>query len=288
MKVNPSVKPPNNSFNSDRLFRCRSKAGRLSLALTTRAKHAMWWQSEEEVLKRIATNKMCLANCVSFALETAFPYPESRFANDILISTNVPRTGLGLEPERKPGDIDVLIIPFHDSEYYFERSIAIEVKVLRPSIARPSRNVNSMGIKQVSGLLRDGFPFVGLLHIAVPEKSPAELWWNVPMIAGTLKPSGEVVETGEHVFIDPLPIITAERQEGRIAAAGLPIESGFCSIGLNLSLDYESFSGGTTGFDKPGMPNPQRSQKLLAAIERCLNIHRGNFSEVQWFGKSRS
>jgi len=248
----------------------------------------MWLRSEEEIIKRIVANKTSLANCVRFALNAAFPYPEHQFANDVLISVNVPRAQLGLDPERKPGDIDLLIIPFNDYRYHFERSIAIEVKVLRPTIAKPSRNSNSMGFKQTSGLLQDGFPFVGLLHIAVPETTPAEFCWDVPMIANTLGPNGELVETGERVVIDPFPIITAQRQEGRINALGLPVEAGFKSIGLNLSRDGEDFSGGTVGFEKTGGPNPQLSQELLAAIEEYLNNHRGSFSEVRWFDKGCS
>lgn len=248
----------------------------------------MWRQSEEKILKRIIANRACLANCINFSLNSAFPYPEHQFANDVLIFLSVPRAELGLDPERKPGDVDLLVVPFDHSQYHFERSIAIEVKVVRPTIKKPSRNVNSMGLKQVSGLLRDGFPFVGLLHVALPEATPEEHCWDLPLIANTLGPNGELVETGERVAIDPFPIITAQRQEGRIATMGLPVEVGFCSIGLNLSTDGEGFSGGTVGFDKPGKLNPQISHELLKAIEKYLDNHRGSFSEVRWFDKGRS
>lgn len=248
-------------------------------------KNAMWLRSEEEIIKRIVANRTALANSVSFALNSAFPYPEHQFANDVLVSVNVPRAHLGLDPEQKPGDIDLHLIPFNDYRYHFERSVAIEVKVLRPTIAKPSRNVNSMGFKQASGLLRDGFPVVGLLHIAVPEETPAEFCWDVPVIANNLGPYGELVETGERVAMDPFPIITAQRQEGRINALDLPMEAGFNSIGLNLSPDGEGFSGGTMGFDKMGKINPQVSQELLEAIEAYLINNRERFSEVRWFDK---
>lgn len=247
----------------------------------------MWLRSEEEVIKRIVANKTSLANSVSFALKSAFPYPEHQFSNDVLVSVNVPRAHLGLDPEQKPGDIDLFLIPFNDCQYHFDRSIAIEVKVLRPTIAKPSRNVNSMGFKQASGLLRDGFPFVGLLHIAVPEVIPTEFCWDVPVIGNALGPSGELVETGERVAVDPFPIITAQRQEGRINALGLPMEAGFNSIGLNLSPDGEGFSGGTVGFDKTGKLNPRVSNELLEAIKAYLINNRASFSEVRWFDKSR-
>ena len=247
----------------------------------------MWLRSEEEIIRRIVASKSSLANSLSFSLNSAFPCSEHRFSNDVLVSVNVPRAHLGLDPGQKPGDIDILLIPFNDCQYHFERSVAIEVKVLRPTISKPSRNVNSMGFKQVLGLLRDGFPFVGLLHIAVPETTPTELCWNIPVIANAIGSNGELVETGERVAMDPFPITTAQRQEGRINALDLPVEAGFNSIGFNLSPDGEGFSGGTVGFDKMGKLNPQVSQELLEAIEAYLINNIGSFSKVRWFDKSR-
>lgn len=247
----------------------------------------MWWQSEEEVIKRIIDNKTSLANCISFALNTAFTHPEHPWANDILVSVNIPRTELGLNPEQKPGDIDLLIIPFNDFRYFFDRSIAIEVKVLRPTIAKPSRNVNSMGLRQTLGLLRDGFPFVGLIHIAIPESTPSELVWDVPVISDTLGPNGELIETGRSIAIDPFPVVTAERQEGRINTMGLPIEIGFSSTGLALSADGDRISGGTVGLSRTGLPNPNFSQSLLGDIEKYFINNRESFSEIRWLSESR-
>ena len=58
--------------------------------------NAMWLRSEEEVIKRIVANKASLANSVSFALRSAFPYPEHHFSNDVLVSVNG-SSSLGVE-----------------------------------------------------------------------------------------------------------------------------------------------------------------------------------------------
>ncbi len=45
---------------------------------------------------------------------------------------------------------------------------------------KPSKNVNTNGVKQVYGLLRDGFPYVGLLHIVIPEPFPKYFHRKLP------------------------------------------------------------------------------------------------------------
>lgn len=133
-----------------------------------------WLNSEAEVLKRIASNRQALANSIGFALDSAFPHPESAFAQSVYVGINIPRAKLQLSPDQRPGDIDYLIVPFSEHETLFERTIAIEAKVVRPSLGNPGRNTNTMGRTQVDGLLRDGFPFVGLLHISIPERLPCK------------------------------------------------------------------------------------------------------------------
>ncbi|WP_217896077.1 hypothetical protein [Achromobacter denitrificans] len=104
-----------------------------------------WLNSEAEVLKRIASNRQALANSIGFALDSAFPHPESAFAQNVYVGINIPRAKLQLSPDQRPGDIDYLIVPFSEHETLFERTIAIEAKVVRPSLGNPGRNTNTMG-----------------------------------------------------------------------------------------------------------------------------------------------
>jgi hypothetical protein len=79
------------------------------------------------------------------------------------------REELGFKDKKKPGDFDIIIIPFSDTNIYFDRTVAAEVKVVRPTRKNPSRNANSLGVTQLFGLIEDGFPFVSLVHITMPE-----------------------------------------------------------------------------------------------------------------------
>ena len=195
-----------------------------------------WLSCETQVLKRIVTSKQLLANTICFALDSAFPHPEHAFAQDILVAVNVPREALALPPGRKPGDVDLLLVPYRDRPMP-ERAIAIEAKVVRPTVEKPSRNVNSMGRRQALGLLEDGFPFVGLLHIVVPESLPEEHHLRVPVCDNKLDKAGKLKETGEYMSVDPFPLASARRQEGRLKALALPEPVAFKSIAFGLNVE---------------------------------------------------
>ncbi|WP_413789957.1 hypothetical protein [Bordetella pertussis] len=97
-----------------------------------------WLSSEAEVLKRIVANRQALASTMYFALDSAFPYPEHAFAQSVYVGINIPRAKLQLSPDQRPGDVDCLIVPFSDNEILLERTIAIEAKIVRPSISNPA------------------------------------------------------------------------------------------------------------------------------------------------------
>lgn len=241
-----------------------------------------WWQSETEVLKRIVSRKQLLANTIHFALESAFPHPENAFAQDVLVAINVPREDLGFPSGRKPGDIDLLIVPLRGSPMP-DRTIEIEAKVVRPTIAMPSRNVNSMGRQQALGLLEDGFPFVGLLHIAIPEPLPEEQHLRLLLCYNELDGAGELKETGEYVSFDPFPLVSARRQEGRLKALDLPAQIAFKAIAFGLNVERNCFEGCNVSEQKFGGANEMPSPALWQAINGYLEDGRGNFQVVQWY-----
>lgn len=247
-----------------------------------------WLSSEEKILRRIVSNTQTVANTIHFALDTAFPYPERAFAQNIFIGINIPRKDLGLDPRDKPGDIDYLIVPFTDKEIMLSKAIGIEAKIVRPTIAKPYRNANTMGEKQAKGLLRDGFPFVGLLHISIPEPLPKEMHWSLPIMSNKLGSNGELVATGEFASLDWFPTVHAERHEGRILALNLPPPIAYKIISFNLSKDNQNFSGNTMNESRRGYLNPNISNKLLESIELLLSEKPQYFQKVIWFNKSDS
>ena len=243
---------------------------------------AKWLRFEAEVLARVVADVQLLSNTVRLALGTAFPYPEHPFAQDVLVALNVPRQVLGLEPYRKPGDVDLLIVPVRNG-VLVDRTIAIEAKVVRPTISKPSRNANSMGRQQTLGLLEDGFPFVGLIHMAVPESLSVDLHSRIPLKSWELGENGELKDTGEVMLLDPFPLASARRQEGRLQTLGLPPAAAYKSIGFGLSQDGEALHGCTTCEQRYGEKNPRTSRDLLDRISLLVERERERFRHVRWF-----
>lgn len=133
----------------------------------------------------------------------------------------------------------------------------------------------------------DGFPFVGLLHISVPEPLPADLHFKVRHISGVdseLNP----IETGETSIFDPFPVYSAERQLGRLEALGLPETVAFGSIGFTLSTDGEAIAGNTIGYERTGKRNPLQSSALLQRLAEFATNRPEAFTKVRWYGARAS
>jgi len=82
------------------------------------------------------------------------------------------REELGFKNGGKSGDFDIIVIPYSENTIHFERTGVFEVKLVKPTLKNPGRNANSLGLTQTLGLIKDGFPFVGLMHASVTEPLP--------------------------------------------------------------------------------------------------------------------
>lgn len=241
-----------------------------------------WINSELEILKRVVSCKRTLANTIQFTLSCAFPHPEHYFAQDVFVSINLPRTELKLLPDKKPGDIDLLIIPFKEEQVLVDRAIAIEAKVLRPTIKNTAKNCNTMGVTQATGLLSDGFPYVGLLHISIPEQSPAKECLSMPINS---EANGMFAETGEYYLADLFPMRSAGRQEGRLRKLVLPEEISYSAIAMILSEDREDIIGNTIGNSRKGFRNPKVSLELIDNIGELLDSKPELFAKIYWYDR---
>lgn len=240
-----------------------------------------WLKSEEEILRRITADRQLLANAIYFALNSAFPHPCHPFAQDVLVAINVKREVLGLLPNRKPGDIDLLLVPFKDGPL-LQQTIAIEAKIVRPTVVKPSRNVNSMGRRQALGLLEDGFPFVGLLHISIPEPLPEPRRFLVPLMGNEFEEDGRLQRDGKYISMDPFPLASACRQEGRLKSLGLPSTIAFKSIGFSLAPAQDGFGGFNVGEERYGERNPRVSGPLIDRLRELVE-ERDMFQLICWY-----
>ena len=195
---------------------------------------------ERHLVRYLIQEASTLYQFFNFVVEPALG-PPPRNGWDYMFFAEVPRPDLGLRPGL-PGDIDVLIVPTFRGVPQADFSAAIEVKRLALRGPNWSKNVDRYGISQAEGLLRCGFPFVGILHLIVNAPGPAENWRNLHQYR-VLDNFGSAEFEGEAPG-DMTGFLAAQRQFGRLLHRQPdPI------IGLNcLAITQSSDSKGKSWF----------------------------------------
>lgn len=159
------------------------------------------------------------------------------------VTKTILREELRLEKGKKPGDIDVMIIPFAKTKIYFERTSVYEIKIVRPTRKNPSRNANSLGVTQALGLVDDGFPLVGLIHVSITEPLREEEKKTIKF--SKIKGNNEFLPDKRKSFddyfvdikIDQFPGWSSENQIKRLITYNLPACIGISSHGLEFYDD---------------------------------------------------
>lgn len=171
----------------------------------------------------------------------------------VYVSTNILREDLKLEKGRKPGDIDVLIIPYSKTKVWFEYAVAYEVKIVRPKRNNPQRNANSLGVTQLKGLISDGFPAIGLLHVCITEPLLVEEMMDINYC--TLKANSGIGPAigktfDDYIFptkFDHFSWWSSDKQIRRLMALDIPTFAVIECVGLDfwedgsISCSFSSF-----------------------------------------------
>lgn len=155
--------------------------------------------SEKELIRWLFSDEGLIFTSFAFMFREACGFQIADWELEFWF--NLDRKEVGLDPQGKPGDIDVLIVPKFKGDRFVERAMAIEVKKLFASREKPQRSPNAYGTSQVKGLFADGFPFVGLLHMVLVEASHPKHFFAVPVIIGVNR-KGEYVY-GKSIRTDP-------------------------------------------------------------------------------------
>jgi hypothetical protein len=215
---------------------------------------------ELEILRMIfaTNNPYSLFDFLMFPILTNNPHRPDGF----YFSIGLERTYLGYSNTEKPGDFDLLIIPLEHDRPLIDYIGVVEVKICRPTLTNFAREANSSGRTQVLGLVRDDFPFVGLMHIILPEKSDSKEHLND--FYGVKIP-GEDISNG---------LILEERQLGRMKQLGLPDEIGISATAL---YDYGKVSHSGTSSYEFCKPRPFDRDTLSKRIDLALTSHRKHF-----------
>jgi hypothetical protein len=196
--------------------------------------------------------------------------------NGYYCATNILREELGLERNGKPGDYDIVFIPYRGEHLFFDRTAVYEVKIVRPSFERQSRSPNSFGETQVYGLLEDGFPLVGLLHVIAAEPLLPQQLGTIGMSKLPAKggreegdpPLPPLEELYELQPLDWLPGEAIDRQMRRLITAGFPKYVAINSFAMMQNPDgshTSTFSREYQGF-MSGYFNPQKKSATIAKI----------------------
>ncbi len=159
----------------------------------------------------------------------------------VYFSKMIRREELKLTRLGKPGDVDVLLVPYQGTNIFFEESAAFEVKVVRPTIDNPNRNANSFGRTQIKGLIEDGFPLIGLIHVCVPEPLPPEFRTEIMAVKSPLNihvPNGNKEfnpDDFDLITYDWFPGAMVDKQMQRLLSFKLPRFVGLLCFALSFN-----------------------------------------------------
>jgi hypothetical protein len=200
------------------------------------------WQSEESLLLTLLASRKLFGEVYSRLQPDYFwampPNSGVLCAPFVPTSTIVPNA-------RRPGDIDLLLLPYEGEQLVLSRAMATEVKVWRASYARQGRSPNDFGFSQASALLGIGFPYVAVMHLVVSDASPKEAWRKV--LSGRLQHKDRVKMLGTRLK-DMLPADLIARSYGRLEAHSIHPTLGLAAVYIDRrsgrELDMSHRTGG--------------------------------------------
>lgn len=200
------------------------------------------------------------------------------------IGTAILREALEFEKTNKPGDFDILIIPFSDDKIFYDRTCVFEVKIVRPRRNNPKRNANSMGEEQVYGLINDGFPLVGLIHICMTEPLTDNEKVKINYIKGGVGEGSINIPFDERerveIKLDHFAIASSINQMKRLISKDFPKYVGLCTIGVNIDKENKiqtSFSSHFNHRYEAGYFNPKKSEETIKKIENYWKNNKDKF-----------
>lgn len=206
------------------------------------------------------------------------------------MATNIDRKEFDFERQGNgiiPGDFDIIFIPYNLENIFFERTAVFEVKIARPHAQKLNKPSKSLGSEQIKGLLEDGFPLVGLLHVCMPAPLPPPYISNIklckyPVGDGVKIPSGRLTEEDfEPVKYDWLPMFAAEKQMQRMISTNLPKYVGMNAFSLTkddrgkfVRVIIGKYDGFVSGYFNPSV----NKQKAI----NCVKAHFEKYGLTKW------
>lgn len=185
----------------------------------------------------------------------------------------VAKTELLFHGQKLPGDIDLIVIPYERDTLILDKTMAVEIKIIRASYNRQDKSPNEFGYSQCRSLLKLGFPYVSLVHIIVSDRSPEDTWEDVPAYR-IINDQGEAESAGME-RMDTMPWRLIERAFGRLTKnAGtelIGLSATYVDTGHPKSKDNTEINGFHFPLCKKCQENPNLSESNMSIL--------GNFFE---------
>lgn len=204
------------------------------------------------------------------------------------ITFNILREKLGLEMDSLPGDIDILIIPFDNKKVFFERTAVYEVKIVRPRRNNINKSPNSSGTKQIKGLINDGFPLIGLMHICMPEPLLENEKVEMSIISTDIDPEklkgiSDLREISDIIKIDFFPSYAMNNQMKKLLSYDIPKYIALTTFSLNVVSNSEFNGTFYLDFNKKfssGFFNPHKKESTIELIANYWEKNKQMFRKL--------
>lgn len=171
-----------------------------------------WFENNDErgIIARLIIDKRYFGSCYR---ELSPQFFENDSYEGVVVSMLVDSYEVHADLKR-PGDIDILVIPYTKNSLVFSEAMAIEAKVVRSAYKNQNKSPNQFGFSQAEGLWTIGFPYVAIAHFIVSDRSPPHQWRKI--LQATVG-ENETIKEMKEVYFDDLPLILMERTLGRLS-----------------------------------------------------------------------
>lgn len=248
--------------------------------------------SEKELVERLSISKKDGTidfNLFSNLIHRPVGYEEFAKYKGFYFAFGILRQELGFEKSDKPGDFDILIIPYSETEIFYNRTCAIEAKVVRPRRNNPRKAPNSYGITQIEGLIKDGFPLVGLIHICMTEplkdNEKATIKFDLaPLDMDNPQNNSGFLKNTLDVKFDHFSQFSAENQMKRLVSKDIPKYVGLNTIGVNIQKDGSLITWFNHDFNNglsSGYFNPYKRTETVEKIRNFFEKSQQKFKDVK-------
>ncbi len=246
------------------------------------------FMSEKELSERLSISKKDnTLNYDLFSNLVYIPVGSDEFVKyeGFYIKYETLREKLGFDKNERPGDFDILLIPYSNEKIYFERTCALEIKIVRPNRRNPKKAPNSYGIKQIEGLIRDGFPLVGLIHICMTEplreneKQTIKLDLT-PLDVDNPMNNKNFMKNIVNVKFDYFASYSCENQMKRLITKDIPKYVGIITLGVNITDKGELLTYINHDFNhrfSSGYFNPYKKEETIEKIKTYFIKNRSEF-----------